>query len=706
MQRLIERIGSEQPIDSQTRAIRDFVRECDVDVVGAMHVTCSEPCERECVESFQHHFAEDQLPTERYAAKSPFRTATLGGRYEWGSAALAENYFALGERDDSHLLLVKLNTHVAVSRDGSELVFGNDIADGAPPMCGALHEALSGEQTPATISLAEAFRSEGLDRIAMLNDPAVVNPPYRGLLAAVAAARLQARRVVLDLQNSRHTELRILVLPAVTINRSDRDTELFVGLYDAKFSKRGSDIRYRGLGDDPSQYMVTQRNGLTSIADAHLGQDREARDHRLLVAEQWRTRGSDLHWSEEQSPKIMALAQRAVVKPSVSQEVLKTFLRLLADAALVPTAIMLFVDGVAGIHNIYRAYRLSTGQGSRDDAEEILQDAMARLGTLDEHQARQVVLQLCQGLNIPTSGTDQIDVAAATVEKFEETEEATATPMALPTSVGEQPASIAEPVIDTVAQPLASSTSKSNVAKRDRAAAAGDGVDDLLTTTTAPSMELDLDLDAGSSLQMSSLPETSLTLGEETLGEFGQSQKLELGGVSLAKQQRPSVNLGSDRSADTTIQAEAKPIIDETSNVADVDVPQIEAATPSIVDTAKEVTELASPDIDVVSEEIVDQAKQVPVAAQAIVAEAAPIPTEAPSPKAQSTVSPQMRFFEETLEKSAATSPLRQPHVVQPASQRSSPTPKSTPADDVIVEAELIAIDDDDDAIIIIDQDV
>lgn len=420
MKRLYDLIGTENPLDFNSRALRDFARTQKADLVGAMQITCSDESERECVESLQHWFAEDLLPSLKYSAQSPFRTATMGGRYEWGSLALAERNFTTPESEQgSKLLLVKINSHVAVVREGSGFAYGTMDRYGLESrFCGALHALLDGQQLPAVKNLREAFRSEGKDRVAMLNDSEQVDPQYRSLLAAVAGARLQARRAVLDIQNTtRPSPSLILVLPCVTMNRPDRDTELIVGAYTADFRERDAKIFYRGLGDDPSRYAVELRHNLLRLEDDGLHHDRPARDHRQMVLREWRKREGEVLIDDERVQEIVVLTGRTT-SPSaaVAKEVLKTLLRLLADVALVPTAVVLFADGVAGIHNVYRAYRLAQGRGTRHDAEAILGEILERVDNLSPDQARAVIGQLCQSYGIPLEMDDDEEIAAAVAE--------------------------------------------------------------------------------------------------------------------------------------------------------------------------------------------------------------------------------------------------------------------------------------------------
>lgn len=435
MKRLHDLLGSEHPLDFNSRALRDFARTQQAATVGAMHVTCSDESERECAESFQHWFAQDLLPELKYSAQSTFRTASMGGRYEWGSIRIADaNFTTLSARDSFKLLVVKVNSHVCVSRDGTDFQYGTMLRyDDTSRFCGALHLMLDGVQLPALASLRESFQSEGKDRLAMLNDPQQVDPKYRSLLVAVLSARLQARRAVLDIQNLQPAcPTLFVVLPCVTMNRPDRDTELLVGMYQADLRNVEPAISYRGLGDNPAAYRVTTRHNMVQIEDEGLSHDRPARDHRQLVLRQWRQRDEEVLIDDERMHDIVVLTgQGESTSGAVAKEVLKTLLRLLADVALVPTAVLLFADGIVGIHNVYRAYRLAEGQGTPRDATDILDEIMHRVDSLSPAQARYVIQLLCKnyGISVEADDIEELEPGSAVVEEFGEIVEAELEPL-------------------------------------------------------------------------------------------------------------------------------------------------------------------------------------------------------------------------------------------------------------------------------------
>jgi len=694
---LAELIGRENPLDSNARALRDFARQQEASAVGALHVTCSDESERECAEAFQHGFAEDLLPSLKYSSQSPFRTANLGGRYEWGSVTQAGNHFSVADdQQGPQLLVVKINAHVAVMRQGSGFRYGRMRDDrDASIFCDSIHAALEGQQLPAIHSLAQAFRSEGIDRIAMLNDPSQVEPPYRSLLAAVTSARLQARRAVLDIQNAGHVRNSlVVVIPCVTVNRLDRDTEIVVGRYKADFRNGAVDICYTGLGDDPSQYDVSVSHNLVQIKDDQLGRDREARDHRRIVLSRWQHREGEVLIDDDKVREIVVLTERASPTSAVSKEVLKTLLRLLADVALVPTAILLFADGVAGIHNVYRAYRLATGQGTRHDAARILEETLARVDSLSPHEARGVISKLCDNYGISLEAGDEEDISPAAAELELNELAMTAAP------ADEGPATVVEDVAEQRSARQGDDHLTQEVAAHD-AAVGAEGLVEASEPLMPSSPTMELELSAGSELEFSSMPEPSLSLAEsaavEHLASAGETSPSASAGAASAarlKDQRKAAEdekttgkTGSDPSFPTTrtasdgvsaeapeIATEVSPIVDSIDRVTASSAPPIESSMGPIVDETKDVTEIETRDIRFATE-VIRADEPVPVS------------------------SPEIRYFAGELGPKMPNSPLRDPHVIQPSTPQRGQQDEDV---DAVIDAELISQDDQVDDIIII----
>ena len=172
MDRLSGMIGRENDLDDVARALYEFARKQGMPVVGAMHLTCADESELECIKSFQQGFVQYLLPKMKFAHESAFRLANLGGRYEWGAIQIAEDHFSTPKANESYkLLVVKVNSHVAVEwRDAAE-TFGTLIRyDCESTCCGALAALLSGAHAPFLDDLRDVFSSEGKDRVPMASN--------------------------------------------------------------------------------------------------------------------------------------------------------------------------------------------------------------------------------------------------------------------------------------------------------------------------------------------------------------------------------------------------------------------------------------------------------------------------------------------------------------------------------------------------------
>ena len=108
-------IGRERNLHDVNYALKVAARQLGPAVVGAMHITCSDEAEQESIDSFQASLARDLLPRLKFAARAPFRTSNLGGRYEWNSLRFAEHHFSTpASRSSFKVMLVKINAHVSV----------------------------------------------------------------------------------------------------------------------------------------------------------------------------------------------------------------------------------------------------------------------------------------------------------------------------------------------------------------------------------------------------------------------------------------------------------------------------------------------------------------------------------------------------------------------------------------------------------------
>lgn len=271
--RIVRLIGHERGLKDVCTALRDFVRAFDAPVVGAMHITCADESEFECMEAFQKGFVQQLLPELKFAQRTPFRLANLGARYEEGALAVAEHHYATPEtRDAFKVLLVKVNAHVAVDGQGPDATFGRlrryDVESTA---CGALHALLDGRDLPAVRELNDTFGVGGTNRLERLHDPSLVRPEHRSLFVALVSARLQTQRVIGDIQHHQaHSPTVYVVASCLTLNRAADDTEILCGLATMDGRTRAADVEYVGLGDDPTAYRVADDFGRLRVRDEHV----------------------------------------------------------------------------------------------------------------------------------------------------------------------------------------------------------------------------------------------------------------------------------------------------------------------------------------------------------------------------------------------------------------------------------------------------
>ncbi len=388
-------MGKERDLDRVNDALRDYVGSLGMATVGALHVTCSDESEYECVSSFQDRFVRHMLPDLKLFNKTSMHTANLGSRYEWGSLAIAQQHYArAGSSSDRLILLVKINAHVAVEQTEHGPRFGvMSRYKQSSPACGAVHAMLHGAIEPYAKQLRELFHTEGMDRVALLLDPQQVDPAYRSLLAAVVSARVQARQAVLEVQGQPPLVPTLyLIAPCVTLNRHDHDTELLCGLYTAEAGDGKCEAQYTGLGDDPSLYQVSLESGRLVVSDKHLGACRPARDHRELVRDKWRRRAKTPASAGPELHELVSDAESGVRQDHYyAKAVLKTLLLGLAGLAPVPAAVVLFSEGAANLYHAHRAHKIAEEMAGDDEARRILDDVHHAIDALDAEQARHLV---------------------------------------------------------------------------------------------------------------------------------------------------------------------------------------------------------------------------------------------------------------------------------------------------------------------------
>lgn len=403
MERLRNLIGQERPLAEVSQTLCFAVKSLGPAATGAMHVTCSDESEHECLEAFQHGFVQHLLPSLKFARQSAFRIANLGGRYEWGAVRLAEDHFAGSKtRPGFKLLVAKINAHVAYEpldrpsgsptsdssfRLGVWVRYGRDST-----CCGALAGLLQDGHQPHTMQLRELFGSEGRDRLSTLADESRVDPLYRPLYIAMVSARLQARQVVLDIQDyTPVTPTYFLVLACVTINRHERDTEIACGIYTLDGREGGGHHAvYFGLGDDPGDYRIDREHGRFIVTDEHLGTERAARNHRELAHSTLKLHGraAELPIHDERLDRVRQdVARNKHRHHHHARTLLRIALPILAEVAPIPAAVLAFSDGAAGIHHAWRVHKLARELDGDAEARQILEELEQRIDQLDGERA-------------------------------------------------------------------------------------------------------------------------------------------------------------------------------------------------------------------------------------------------------------------------------------------------------------------------------
>jgi hypothetical protein len=272
LESLKSRIGVECDLAQVAWSLRELAQSVRAGVVGGYQVTCSDGAEWECVDAFQRLFVEQLLPGLKPNSRAPLRSINLGSRYEEGAMRIADEHFSVPEAlETAKLLVIKINAHVGVCAAGDGFEYGWLLRyHRRSACCGALARLLEGNRLPALDELRESFRSGGADRLAILQDPRRVPPPYRALLAALVNARLQAQRAADDIQKHRpETPTTFLVVPCVTLNRPGPDTELVVGEYGIDWTGPAASVVYQGLGDDPAAYRIRHEFGRARVEDDH-----------------------------------------------------------------------------------------------------------------------------------------------------------------------------------------------------------------------------------------------------------------------------------------------------------------------------------------------------------------------------------------------------------------------------------------------------
>ena len=396
LESLYKLLGSEVQLDDPMRALSFAVRALRPPVVGALQVTCSDESEKECCDAFQRRFVQQFLPSLKFGGHFPFRTANLGGRYEWGSIRIAENHFAAQPKKNAFkVMVVKINAHVSVVKGTDGPVYGEmERYQQASQFCGTLQAMLEGADQPFRDEMYATFHSDGKDLLKIILNPEQVDSRVRNLYAAALSARLQARKAVIDIQSYEVPHPTIyLVLACSTLNRQPgSDTEVVCGVYAADFLSKPPVVSYRGLGDDPAEYRLEDGLHRLQIRDGEVHTSRDARDHRQLVLTEWRKHGKNPF---RKDARIESLRARVVKDKHrlhpYAPAILKSLLAVLLELSPIPAAVLLFSQGMIEIHHVYRLHKISREVGDDEDTRQILADFHRRVESLPPERAQKII---------------------------------------------------------------------------------------------------------------------------------------------------------------------------------------------------------------------------------------------------------------------------------------------------------------------------
>lgn len=427
---LAERIGKETRLGDVDRATVRVAGRLRKPSVTTLHVTCSDGLEHGTTATFRNIVSRDltQAAARNWA---PLRTANLGGRYEWGSSAVALSHFQdVGES----LAIVKVNSHVGVQRGHGEPTFGHyDRTGNQSGTCGALTMLLQESNAAFLQGIELMFASEGKDRHALLVDPGVLDPALRMLYVAVVQARLEARRALLDLAQLESGPDALLVVSAVTFNQQLHDHELLVGFYAGERDAEGQLHNvWCGLPDDPRAiaYAQTPRGvQLTVRTAAEMTQPeprveapapteeppapvaahpkpapkpptriaRGPREHRALPAEHYfATKANPAAKTAPASAQGLELLE-ALDKRLNDPEHPWTSLAIkgaclgLGEVLAVPALLTLFAGGALELHHAFQLHKVAAGKADEDEVQELLDDAADDLAARSPEEARELL---------------------------------------------------------------------------------------------------------------------------------------------------------------------------------------------------------------------------------------------------------------------------------------------------------------------------
>ena len=218
---------------------------------------------------------------------------------------------------------------------------------------------------------------------------------HRPLFAALVSARLQARKAVLDAQEAQPTTPTLyLILPCVTINRPERDTEILCGVYSVDCRAGGNEATYVGLGDDPTAFRIERLHKLFVVTDENVEQVRQGRDHRALARQALERQLAERPRAQpdERLKRLSRdVAQNKHRHHHHASALLRAALPIVAEIAPIPAAVLMFADGAIGIHHTFKIHRLAREMEGSNDARQILAEVHARIDRLSPDEAEALI---------------------------------------------------------------------------------------------------------------------------------------------------------------------------------------------------------------------------------------------------------------------------------------------------------------------------
>jgi hypothetical protein len=159
-------------------------------------------------------------------------------------------------------------------------------------------------------------------------------------------------------------------------------------------------VEYRGLGDDPAKFEVREKERPLRVVDDQMDQVRMARDHRKLVIQKW------IEQKKLKPPRPGPAKNEAVARVLADRRekkhhdkryvktMLKTLVKGLAVLDPFTAAVVLFGEGVVGIHHAWRMHRVAHGARDEHATRAVLEEIQGKIEALPSGQAKVLIDKL------------------------------------------------------------------------------------------------------------------------------------------------------------------------------------------------------------------------------------------------------------------------------------------------------------------------